>query len=364
MTTVETDGVTLGLEHFGDAAAPLVLLVGGTTMLSWPDAFCAALARGGRQSCDTTCATPAGRPPSIPRLPHTRCEILQRTPRRSSASLDDRPAHLAGIGVGGIVAQVAALDHPDAFSALTLAGSRPVAPGPVDDDLPDHDAATMDRLFSRAVPDRSDRAAVAQFAAGGAEILGDDPAAARATAERIWDRTPGTEPAVQMANQMGMVFSSSTASHAGASACPSLRSWRWSCTVAATRSSLSVTARRSRARSPVLGCSCSNGPRRRSPMRPPMRSHRRCSRSSEPGTPQSTRSSCRPARAPGQRRVPQPVSRSGILGHLTPIHEAGRALASRASRSSGPGGREERLRGGAIVPPPGASTEASLSDGR
>ena len=29
----------------------------------------------------------------------------------------------------------------------------------------------------------------------------------RATAERIWDRTPGTEPAVQMANQMGMVFS-------------------------------------------------------------------------------------------------------------------------------------------------------------
>ena len=65
----------------------------------------------------------------------------------------------------------------------------------------------MDRLFSAPMPDWSDRAAVAQFAAAGAEILGDDPAAARATAERIWDRTPGTEPAVQMANQMGMVFS-------------------------------------------------------------------------------------------------------------------------------------------------------------
>ena len=48
MTTVEADGVTLGVEHFGDAAAPLVLLAGGTTMLSWPDALCAALARGGR----------------------------------------------------------------------------------------------------------------------------------------------------------------------------------------------------------------------------------------------------------------------------------------------------------------------------
>jgi pimeloyl-ACP methyl ester carboxylesterase len=42
--------------------------------------------------------------------------------------------------------------------------------------------------------------------AGGAEILGNDPATARVTAERIWDRTPGTAPAVQMANQMAIVF--------------------------------------------------------------------------------------------------------------------------------------------------------------
>jgi pimeloyl-ACP methyl ester carboxylesterase len=37
-----------GVDHFGDAAAPLVLLIGGTTMLSWPDALCEALASGGR----------------------------------------------------------------------------------------------------------------------------------------------------------------------------------------------------------------------------------------------------------------------------------------------------------------------------
>jgi pimeloyl-ACP methyl ester carboxylesterase len=64
----------------------------------------------------------------------------------------------------------------------------------------------MERLFSRPLPDWSDRAAVAEFATAGAEILGNDPVAARTTAERIWDRTPGTEPAVQMANQLGMVF--------------------------------------------------------------------------------------------------------------------------------------------------------------
>jgi len=33
----------------------------------------------------------------------------------------------------------------------------------------------MDRLFSRPMPDWSDRAAVAEFAAAGAEILGDEP---------------------------------------------------------------------------------------------------------------------------------------------------------------------------------------------
>jgi pimeloyl-ACP methyl ester carboxylesterase len=207
MTTVEADGVMLGVEHFGDAAAPLVLLTGGTTMLSWPDTLCEALARGGRHVVRYDLRDSGASTTVDPQAPAYTLRDLAADAAALARDLDDRPAHLAGIGVGGMVAQVAALDHPDAFGALTLAGTRPVAPGPVDDDLPDHDAEAMDRLFSRPMPDWSDRAAVAAFATGSAEILGDDPAAARATAERIWDRTPGTEPAVQMANQMGMMFS-------------------------------------------------------------------------------------------------------------------------------------------------------------
>ncbi|MFI0465416.1 alpha/beta fold hydrolase [Saccharopolyspora sp. 5N102] len=201
------DGVTLGVEHFGDAAAPLVLLTGDTTMLSWPDALCEALARGGRHVVRYDLRDSGASTTVAPEAPAYTLRDLAADAAALARGLDDRPAHLAGIGVGGMVAQVAALDHPDAFSALTLAGTRPVAPGPVDDDLPDHDAATMDRCFALPMPDWSDRAAVAEFAAAGAEILGNDPAAARATAERIFDRTPGTEPAVQLANQMGMVFS-------------------------------------------------------------------------------------------------------------------------------------------------------------
>ena len=206
MTTVEGNGVTLGAEHFGEAAAPLVLLAGGTTMLSWPDALCETLAGGGRYVVRYDLRDSGASTTVDPEALAYTLRDLAADAAALARGLDDRPAHLAGIGVGGMVAQVAALDHPDAFSALTLAGTRPVAPGPVDDDLPDHDAATMDRLFSRSMPDWSDRAAVAEFAAARAEILGDDPAAARTTAERTWDRAPSTEPAVQMANHLGMVF--------------------------------------------------------------------------------------------------------------------------------------------------------------
>jgi len=206
MTTVEANGVALGVERFGEAAAPLVLLVGGTTMLSWPDALCEALASAGRHVVRYDLRDSGASTTVDPEAPAYTLRDLAADAAALARKLDDRPAHLAGIGVGGMVAQVAALDHPEAFSALTLVGTRPVAPGPVDDDLPDHDAATMDRLFSRPMPDWSDRAAVGEFAAAGAEILGDDPTVARATAKRRWDRTPGTQPALQMANQLGTVF--------------------------------------------------------------------------------------------------------------------------------------------------------------
>src|SRR6266511_2670148 len=284
MTTVKANGVTLGVEHFGDAAAPLVLLAGGTTMLSWPDALCVALARGGRhvvrydlRDCGTSTTV-------NPKAPAYKLRDLAADAAALARELDDRPAHLAGIGVGGMVAQVAALDHPDAFSALTLAGTRPVAPGRLDDDLPDHDAATMARLFSRSMPDCSDRAAVAEFAAGRAEILGDDPAAARARPPSASGTArPARSPRCRWPTSWTWCSPSSTASRAGASACPRLRCRRSWCTVAATRSSQSATAKHLRARSPVRGYSCSNGPRARSPMRSPVRSRQRCLRSSAHG---------------------------------------------------------------------------------
>lgn len=207
MSTVEVNGVVFGINSFGSEEDPLVLLIGSTTMLSWPDAFCEALAAGGRHVVRYDLRDSGESTAGNPMKPAYDLRDLAADAAALAAHLDDRPAHLAGIGVSGMVAQVAALDHPDSFGALTLVGTRPVAPGPVDDDLPDHDKATMGKLFSRPMPDWMDREAVARHSAEGSQILGNDHQTAKVLAGRIWDRTAGSTPEVHMANQIGIVFS-------------------------------------------------------------------------------------------------------------------------------------------------------------
>jgi pimeloyl-ACP methyl ester carboxylesterase len=198
--------VDLGIETFGRDDDPLILLVGGPTMLSWPDAVCERLASGGRRVVRYDLRDCGASTMVDPDAPAYDLRDLAADAAALVSTLGGTRAHLGGVGVGGMVAQVAALDHPDAFSALTLVSTRPVAPGPVDDDLPDHDAAAMGVLFSRSMPDWSNRAAVAAFVAEGAVPLGNDPDQAQAIAARIWDRTPSGEPSVHRANQLGSVF--------------------------------------------------------------------------------------------------------------------------------------------------------------
>jgi pimeloyl-ACP methyl ester carboxylesterase len=204
--TARANGVELGIETFGRDDDALVLLAGGPTMLSWPDSVCERLASGGRRVIRYDLRDCGASTTLDPQAPAYNLRDLAADAAALVSTLGAARAHLGGVGVGGMVAQVAALDHPNAFSALTLVSTRPVAPGPVDDDLPDHDTATMDALFTRPMPDWTNRAAVAEFVADGAEPLGNDPEQAHAIAARIWDRTPSSEPSVHQANQLGMVF--------------------------------------------------------------------------------------------------------------------------------------------------------------
>ena len=205
MTTVNANGVALGIESFGDDDAPLVLLAGGTTMLSWPDALCERLAAGGRRVVRYNLRDSGESTTAEPEAPAYTLRDLAADAAALADALGGGPAHLAGIGVGGMVAQVAALDHPSVFSALTLAGTRPVAPGKPDADLPDHDQAAMKRLFT------SDARLGRPRGGGGLRRRRrGDPRRRprRRTRDRRAhrDRTPGTAPPIQMANQLGMVF--------------------------------------------------------------------------------------------------------------------------------------------------------------
>jgi pimeloyl-ACP methyl ester carboxylesterase len=206
-TTVRANGVDLGIESFGRDDDRLVLLVGGPTMVSWPDPLCERLASAGRRVVRYDLRDCGASTTRDPQNPTYDLRDLAADAAALVEALGAESAHLGGIGVGGMVAQVAALDYPRVFRAVTLVATRPVAPGPVDEDLPDHDPAVMGALFSRPMPDWYDRNAVAEFAASGAELLGNDPQEARAAAARIWDRTRSSDPAVHQANQLGTVFS-------------------------------------------------------------------------------------------------------------------------------------------------------------
>ena len=101
MTSVRANGVELGVETFGRDADPLVLLAGGTTMLSWPDSVCERLAAGGRWVVRYDLRDCERRRPSTRRHRRTACAISPPMRRRSSARSVPRRLTSAASGSAG-----------------------------------------------------------------------------------------------------------------------------------------------------------------------------------------------------------------------------------------------------------------------
>lgn len=180
-------------EPFGDPAAPPILLIMGATasMLWWPDELCRALAVAGRfviryDNRDTGQSTTYQ--PSLP--PYTIDDMADD----AVAVLDGyglARAHLVGMSLGGIIAQLAALKHPGRVLSLTLIGTS--AFDEDDPDLPPLEPALLEHFAKIGTLDWSDRSAVVEFHVESFRISAGPKASfdvgrARSLAEREYDR--------------------------------------------------------------------------------------------------------------------------------------------------------------------------------
>jgi pimeloyl-ACP methyl ester carboxylesterase len=186
----------LCVHAFGDRADPAVLLVqgAGAAMDWWEDDFCRRLVAGGRRvirydhrdtGASTTC--PAGAPDYTGRdLAEDIVAVLD--------ALGVARAHLVGLSMGGALAQVVALDHPDRVASLTLVATSPVGPGTGGLDLPPMTAELAATFAGDGPgPDWTDRSAAVDHLVDAfrpyAGSLPFDEAGLRAVAGRVADRS-------------------------------------------------------------------------------------------------------------------------------------------------------------------------------
>lgn len=153
MPRVQANGIEIEVESFGHTQDPAIVLIMGLggQMVLWPDDFCARLAGAGyrvvrfdnRDIGLSSKLDHLGRPPLLRNgLAHT-----LRLPVRAPYRLDDMAldtvgvldalgighAHVVGVSMGGMIAQILAAKHAPRIASLTSIMSSsgdPALPGP------------------------------------------------------------------------------------------------------------------------------------------------------------------------------------------------------------------------------------------
>ena len=185
------NGIHLCWTDFGDASAPVVVLVAGAASASdwWDDEFCQALASGGYRVVrydlrDTGRSTtrPLGQPD------YTGDDLVDDL-AGLILTLGPNPAHVVGLSFGGGIAQQLAIARPALVASLTLMSTSPGSDG-----LPPISAG-LAAWLARPMPDTdwNDREAVlrkvlAEEQAFGGDIPVDE-ARIRRIAGRVFDRS-------------------------------------------------------------------------------------------------------------------------------------------------------------------------------
>ncbi|MGI8445797.1 MAG: alpha/beta fold hydrolase [Streptosporangiaceae bacterium] len=167
---IETAGIELCTEAFGDPGDPPVLLIMGVggSMLWWDEGFCRMLAGGGRfviryDHRDTGCSVTYE-----PGHPGYTGGDLVADAAGVLGAYDIPAAHIVGVSAGGAFAQILALDFPQRVLSLALISTSPALPG--DRALPPP-AGEFGRFVTTARVDWSDAESVIGYLAGYSRVL-------------------------------------------------------------------------------------------------------------------------------------------------------------------------------------------------
>jgi pimeloyl-ACP methyl ester carboxylesterase len=222
MPQVRANGIDIEYESFGRDGDPLVLLIMGfgAQLIFWPEALCQGLAEKGfrvvrfdnRDIGKSThlAASPAPDPRALmadvmagkrPDVPYTLDDMADDTVRLMDALGVER-AHVVGASMGGMIAQLVAINHAERakslISIMSTTGRR---------DLPPGDRETLSVLF--APPKSTSRndliaASVRVQRALASPGFPVSEAEMRRTAERRIDRAPFDE--AGLARQSGALI--------------------------------------------------------------------------------------------------------------------------------------------------------------
>lgn len=125
---IRAEGVELATEAFGAPADPPILLIMGVmaSMLWWPDEFCTRLAARGRyviryDNRDTGRSTTYE-----PGKPTYTVDDLGEDTVRILDGYGLSTAHLVGMSMGGMIAQLATLQHPARVASVTAISTTPI----------------------------------------------------------------------------------------------------------------------------------------------------------------------------------------------------------------------------------------------
>lgn len=185
--------VELATEAFGEPSDPPVLLIMGmmASMLWWPEAFCTRLAGEGRfviryDNRDTGLSTTYA-----PGEPGYNFDDMADDAIRVLDAYGLKAAHIVGMSMGGMLAQLVALKHAERVLSLTVLSSSPV--GVDTSGLPGMTEAYREHSAKGETVDWSQRGQVIDFVVADMAAIAStkhphDAVAARANVERDYDR--------------------------------------------------------------------------------------------------------------------------------------------------------------------------------